>query len=91
MDGASWKGHIKVLDWWLHSGLKLKYTKNAMNWASRCGQIQVLDWWLTSGIADLKYTPELIESYSQDVQKWWNSSGLPLRRILTSTKSSRKI
>jgi hypothetical protein len=42
MDGASWKGHIKVLDWWLHSGLKLKYTKNAMNLASEYGHIEVL-------------------------------------------------
>ncbi len=77
-----------MLDWWLSSGLELRYTEDAMDSASENEYIQVLNWWLTSGIPDLKYRPELIKNYSQDVQKWWHTSGLPLRR--TSTKSSRK-
>ncbi len=91
MNWASEFGRIEVLDWWLHSGLILQYTENAMHWASRCGCINVLDWWLASGIPDLKYIPELIRSYSENVQKWWDTSGLPLRMISASTKSSRKI
>jgi hypothetical protein len=81
-------GRIEVLNWWLHSELKLQYNEFAMNWASDLGHIESLNWWLASGIPVLKYTPERIQFHSQDVQKWWNASGLPLRRM--SMKSSRK-
>jgi hypothetical protein len=69
MDYASEQGHIELLDWWLHSGLKLQYTENAMNRASEKGHIKVLDWWLASGITELKYSPESIQYYSKNVKK----------------------
>ncbi len=75
--------------WWLHSGLEMQYTEDAMDWASYRGHIEVLNWWLTSGIPDLKYSSERIQYYSQEVQNWWHASGLPLKRV--SMKSSRKI
>jgi hypothetical protein len=45
LDGASRAGFVDVLDWWLHSGLRLQYTEKALESASAKGHVHVLDWW----------------------------------------------
>jgi hypothetical protein len=45
LDGASRANFVDVLDWWLHSGLRLQYTEKALESASAKGHVQVLDWW----------------------------------------------
>jgi len=50
IDGASKSGFVHVLDWWLHSGLPLKYSEAALEQASSKGQIHVLEWWKQAGI-----------------------------------------
>jgi hypothetical protein len=45
MDGASKSGFVHVLDWWLKSGLPLKYTEVALEQASSKGHLSVLEWW----------------------------------------------
>ncbi|KAI9750402.1 MAG: hypothetical protein M4579_006483 [Chaenotheca gracillima] len=45
IDGASRAGFVHVLDWWLKSGLPLRYTEAALEQASSKGHIEVLDWW----------------------------------------------
>ena len=45
MDGASKSGFVHVLEWWLRSGLPLKYGERALEQASSKGHIPVLEWW----------------------------------------------
>lgn len=45
MDGASRQGFIEVLQWWLDSGLDVRYTDRALENASSKGLVDVLDWW----------------------------------------------
>lgn len=45
IDGASKSGFVHILDWWLKSGLPLKYTESALEQASSKGHILVLEWW----------------------------------------------
>ncbi|KAI1079936.1 flavoprotein [Whalleya microplaca] len=45
LDNASRMGYVHVLDWWLRSGLALKYTEAALESASAKGHLLVLEWW----------------------------------------------
>ncbi|KAI8814511.1 hypothetical protein BJ742DRAFT_265980 [Cladochytrium replicatum] len=49
MDNASGNGHIRVLAWWISSGLKLKYSEIVWTLASANGHVEVLDWWWARG------------------------------------------
>ena len=79
---ASCNANMEFLNWWLNSGLKLKYTECAMDQASVIGRTNVLDWWLKSGFK-LKYTDKAIDSaiicHQEESIKWWITSGLPLK------------
>lgn len=48
IDGASRNGHVKSLDWWLYSGIRLEYTEVALEMASLKNRIEVLNWWKRS-------------------------------------------
>jgi len=50
VDRASVNGHIKVLNWWKQSGMKMKWSANALDFVSQSGQIEVVDWWKQSGL-----------------------------------------
>jgi ankyrin repeat protein len=79
---ASCNGHVNVLEWWLKSGLKLKYTEHALILASKYGHVNVLDWWFKSGLP-LKYDQHALHWASRNghvnVLEWWKNSGLPLK------------
>ena len=80
MDWASLHGHINVLEWWKKSNLKLKYTKDALNFASHNGRINVLEWWKNSGLK-LKYDADYAvgnKTWNTVPRSkwWWESSGL---------------
>jgi len=90
INNASTEGHVKVLDWWVNSGLEFKYTKYAIDWASQGGHVDVLEWWLKAkndyGL-ELKYSDMAIYCASLNchskVLDWWlkasNESGLDLK------------
>lgn len=59
MDGASKSGFVHVLDWWLRSGLPLKYTESAMEQASSKGHLSVLEWWKQASAHQGSYHVEL--------------------------------
>jgi hypothetical protein len=77
---SSSRGHVEVLDWW--SGLELKYTDEAMDWASRYRHLEVLQWWKRCGL-ELKYTDEAMVGASiygrVEVLQWWKESGIELK------------
>lgn len=47
MDGAAYYGHVNVLEWFINSSLRLKYTHRAMKWATMNGHLAVLEWFLS--------------------------------------------
>jgi len=77
------KQKIKILDWWLKSGLELKYSTNAVGNASCYGLIDVLQWWFTSGL-EFKYDPGWGVSSSdhlfpnKETVDWWINSELEM-------------
>lgn len=88
MDGASRAGFVEVLDWWLHSGLKLTYTERALESASAKGHVEVLEWWRvnslklagTSRELPLKVGKSILlaaQSGRTNSIEWWESSGIP--------------
>jgi hypothetical protein len=76
---ASECGHVPVLDWWVSSGLELKYTHNSMDLCSGRGHVDVLDWWANSGL-QLTYSEDSTDLASKNgrvaVLDWWLKSGL---------------
>ncbi|KOS44395.1 hypothetical protein ACN38_g4728 [Penicillium nordicum] len=87
MDGASRAGFIEVLDWWLHSGLQLRYSERALEAASAEGRVPVLDWWRTacanaplSKPLPLKVGKSVLlaaQSGRTASLAWWDASGVP--------------
>lgn len=86
MDGASRAGFIDVLDWWLHSGLPLRYSERALEAASAEGRVAVLDWWKqasTNAPANNPISLKVGKSILLAAQMgrtaslaWWDSSGI---------------
>lgn len=76
-------GRIDVMDWWIASGLKLKYPKNMVN---SIHKVDMLDWMYQHhkmGLIDFEYTSLAIDSIQkQSVLEWWFQKyiedGLPL-------------
>ncbi|ORZ37722.1 hypothetical protein BCR44DRAFT_1483802 [Catenaria anguillulae PL171] len=61
---------VRTLDWWVASGLPLKYSHAALHRATAERDIEVLDWWLAAyrngSISELKYTPTSMALASLD-------------------------
>ncbi len=47
MNGAAHHGRVNVLEWFINSSLRLKYTENAIIWAAMNGHLPVLEWFLS--------------------------------------------
>ncbi|KAH8704919.1 major facilitator superfamily domain-containing protein [Talaromyces proteolyticus] len=87
MDGASRAGYINVLDWWLSSGLPLRYTERALESASAEGRVEVLEWWKQASTAAPGFNPIPLkvgksvllaaQSGQTDSLAWWDASGIP--------------
>ncbi|KAJ5168587.1 uncharacterized protein N7482_004181 [Penicillium canariense] len=87
MDGASRAGFIHVLNWWLHSGLPLRYSERALESASAEGRVAVLDWWKTASANAPIHKPlplkvgksVLLAAQSGRAASlaWWDASGIP--------------
>ncbi|KAJ6126982.1 hypothetical protein N7523_002594 [Penicillium sp. IBT 18751x] len=87
MDGASRAGFVHVLDWWLHSGLPLRYSERALESASAEGRVAVLDWWksASANAPFLKPLPLKVgksvllaaQSGRASSLAWWDASGIP--------------
>lgn len=79
---ASVDKQLKRLNWWLSSGLELKYTVYVIDMASGFNWIVILDRWLESGL-ELKYTHRAMDLASRngcvDSLEWWKRSKLPLK------------
>jgi hypothetical protein len=85
LDNASRMGYVHVLDWWLRSGLTLKYTEDALEQASAKGHLLVLEWWRDAALRHdsilLKPGRSLLSAAQQGhtaVLRWWESSGIPV-------------
>ncbi|ORY61217.1 flavo protein [Pseudomassariella vexata] len=83
LDGASRMGYVHILDWWLKSGLTLKYTEAALESASAKGHLLVLEWWRDAALKDetivLKPGRSILTAAQQRqtaVLRWWESSGI---------------
>ena len=87
---ASEHGHIEFLDYWLLSGLKLKYSSDAMDLASENGHIHILARWKNSGLK-LKYTHYAIdwaqENNHNNVVEWWKQNSLHPALLETRLKA----
>jgi hypothetical protein len=87
MDGASRAGYLHVLDWWLHSGLPLRYSERALEAASAEGRIDVLDWWKTASANAPTHSPVPLKPGKSVLLAaqmgrtaslaWWDASGIP--------------
>ncbi|KAJ5702255.1 hypothetical protein N7488_009803 [Penicillium malachiteum] len=87
MDGASRAGFTHVLDWWLCSGLQLKYSERALESASAEGRVAVLDWWKAASAKAPRHKPlpmkvgksVLLAAQSGQTASlaWWDASGIP--------------
>ncbi|KAK6214396.1 hypothetical protein LQW54_004445 [Pestalotiopsis sp. IQ-011] len=85
LDNASRMGFVNVLDWWLRSGLPLKYTEQAFETASARGHLLILEWWRDAASQNssitLKPGRSLLAAAQQGqtaVLRWWESSGIPV-------------
>ncbi|ORZ36340.1 hypothetical protein BCR44DRAFT_73414 [Catenaria anguillulae PL171] len=77
--GAHGPHTIRILDWLCASGLDVKYSQDAMDFASQHGNLEVLNWWRTSGL-ELKYTEAAMDlAPDHKVLDWWLNSGLELK------------
>lgn len=82
VDNASATGNIDFLNYWIKTGLNLKYSVEALVRASENGHVNVLNWWLASKL-EMRYTENAMDWASMnghiDVLIWWLKSGLPLK------------
>ncbi|KAI0010392.1 flavoprotein [Xylariaceae sp. FL0662B] len=85
LDNASRMGYVHILDWWLRSGLALKYTEAALESASAKGHLLVLEWWRDAARKHdnilLKPGRSLLTAAQHGqtaVLRWWETSGIPV-------------
>ena len=78
LDRLSEYGHIKVLNFWIHSGLTLLWSDQAINMAASNNQISVLNWWKNSGL-EFIYNEWAMDRASKNghmnVLNWFKNSG----------------
>jgi len=76
--------YIPVLEWWANSGLEIRYTEVAMDFASYSGNIEVLDWWKIRALKmplpleqSLKYSINSMNVFDDETENhylvlgWW--------------------
>jgi len=76
--------YVPVLEWWANSGLEMRYTEVAMDFASANCNIKVLDWWKMRALKmslpleqSLKYSSNSLDIYNANpddyifVLNWW--------------------
>ncbi|KAI8809852.1 hypothetical protein BJ742DRAFT_802637 [Cladochytrium replicatum] len=67
------------LQWWKSSGLELKWSSEAIDYASEKGRLDVLEWWQDSGL-EMKWNWKAFEKPIEDgnikVLSWWKAAGL---------------
>ena len=82
VDSASERGDVRLLQWWLNSGLTLEYSQLSMDRASKFGHVAVLEWWRQSGLP-LKFSSWATTNASENghvaVLDWWRNSGLNMK------------
>ncbi|KAJ3121850.1 hypothetical protein HK098_003335 [Nowakowskiella sp. JEL0407] len=87
MDRASGAGFLEILKWLKdESGMEIKYSDNAIYWASYNGHVDVLEFWKNSGLPIFEqmnpYTNFLdvaTHNGHVDVLEWWLKSGYKLQ------------
>lgn len=85
MNNASWFGHGAVLYWCKESKFEMrwnfdmKWTDNAIDWASQNEHVEVLNWWKDSGL-EMRWTKSAVYFAVQKchvaVLEWWRESEL---------------
>lgn len=75
LSGATYFGHVEVLQWWKASGLALIHG-DVLDVARN---VEVLQWWKHSGLQFGYSTIAMDEAEDVSVLQWWKDSGLDLR------------
>lgn len=82
LDKLSRLGDVNTLILWQKSGLPLKYSFLAIDFASKNNFVTVLEWWQKTGLV-LDYSETSIDVASSrghtQILEWWKNSGLKLK------------
>ncbi|KAI9175237.1 hypothetical protein H9P43_006598 [Blastocladiella emersonii ATCC 22665] len=81
VEDACKAGHLAVLQWWVASGLKLKFSHRAVDLASQEGHVAVLEWAFATPV-HFVYSEQAVDYASWKGQlpvlQWWAQSGLEM-------------
>jgi len=89
--GCLYPEFVHGLNWWMASGLPLRYTEDTLTNASDSGNVQVLQWWIDSGL-ELKYDSRAVDRVCEfgqlKVLDGWKHSVLELDHTNTALRES---